>query len=875
MSCGNCRCYIPGGDACCPCCGTNSAAMRKTSELVGSTGREFFNPTNAEWFRFGPRQTPPAGWKPLLPVPARDPYLPAGSTVTYIPGQEPQLFVDPATGTPKWIYYGDPPPGGWKPLIPRLTPPPLLTDAGEFFDPATGECYSFPATQTPPSGWKPLLPVPPRDPSLPSGSTVTYIPGEEPRLFVDPSTGNSTWVYYGQEPPAGWKPLQPRASVPPLTGNTGGFFNPQTGESYIFGPKQTPPVGWKPLTPIPPAIPGIPPGSTVTFIPGQEPKLFVDPNTGNLQWVYFGQQPPSGWKPLIERATTPPLTTDGGEFFNPATGEWYRFGPALTPPEGWKPMQPLPPVNSGFPPGTTVTYIPGREPRLFVDPATGNLQWVYFGEEPPAGGLLVLPRYTPPAMATDTRTYFDPATGAFRVLGAGATPPAGWIKLKPIPAANPCLPPGATVTWIPGMQPRLYVNPQTGDVQWVAYNQQPPQGWLLLGVDSVPVPRQATGESEDAEWLRSRRLIHLITLAREQGVFYTPQGDLAHDKVYEAEMARLGYERDSGSLSGWIDIPPSSPTLPQPGSAKWLAGMGPLDRLYWALEELIRSGKLGKDFYDALPDPHAFVLGLLALVVLQFIPGIDLVLDAFLVWQFGSQIFDLADALSAMVTADSEEDFRAAVDDFGKALSGIALDTIVTIASWGLSKWRSTAKPPGRGPQLPKGIQGLDDLTEAEQMRINGGARGGRSGHVHYTDYYPEPPRGPRGRQPPEQLPYDMEPTERSPASERGRSREYSLDPHDHHTFPKYLGGEYEQAYARLRPDFHELYHRELDLIAPRRGPYGGGSADYEWLKENDPEEFLRIMRRVVEHTRDFDQRWGTNLLRGLLRGLRNAGISL
>ncbi len=102
---------------------------------------------------------------------------------------------------------------------------------------------------------------------------------------------------------------------------------------------------------------------------------------------------------------------------------------------------------------------------------------------------------------------------------------------------------------------------------------------------------------------------------------------------------------DETSLSGWVDTPPDQPDW------DWLGEMDPIDRLYLAIDQLIASGELGEDFWDALPDPHAFVLGLLAIVILQFVPGIDLILDAYLAYMLGSGFIDLLDALSAISTA--------------------------------------------------------------------------------------------------------------------------------------------------------------------------------------------------------------------------------
>jgi hypothetical protein len=55
-------------------------------------------------------------------------------------------------------------------------------------------------------------------------------------------------------------------------------------------------------------VPGVAPGATVSFPPGQEPLLYDDPSSGQLHWVVFGTQPQSGWiKLLPETSPAPPL----------------------------------------------------------------------------------------------------------------------------------------------------------------------------------------------------------------------------------------------------------------------------------------------------------------------------------------------------------------------------------------------------------------------------------------------------------------------------------------------------------------------------------------------------------------------------------------
>lgn len=167
-----------------------------------------------------------------------------------------------------------------------------------YFNPANGESYSFGPHQQPPAGWKRLDEIPPQVHSLPPGAMITWMPGMEPRLYVDPQAGHTIWVHYGEPPPKGWKPLIRLGAAPPLTLDDMTYFNPETGESYTFAPGQSPPKGWKKLNPVPAQVQGLPAGVTVSWIPGMEPRLYVDPETGNADWVHHGKQAPRGWQPL-------------------------------------------------------------------------------------------------------------------------------------------------------------------------------------------------------------------------------------------------------------------------------------------------------------------------------------------------------------------------------------------------------------------------------------------------------------------------------------------------------------------------------------------------------------------------------------------------
>jgi hypothetical protein len=91
------------------------------------------------------------------------------------------------------------------------------------------------------------------------------------------------------------------------------YFDPKTGESSDFSPDETPPPGWKKVIPTTDSKPK--PG---IWNLGNQPELWVDPQTGQTKWVEVGSDykpvdPPQGWVELVPRsepskptAETPP-----------------------------------------------------------------------------------------------------------------------------------------------------------------------------------------------------------------------------------------------------------------------------------------------------------------------------------------------------------------------------------------------------------------------------------------------------------------------------------------------------------------------------------------------------------------------------------------
>ena len=708
MVCCHCGHVITEEKQLCPACGQRPTPPAAHDQLLHGKHRsddpvtERFNPETGEWCRFGPRQTPPKGWKRLRPVPPINPSLPPGSRVTYIPGREPRLFVHPENGESKWFYFGEHPPQGWKPLRRRRAMPPLAKDEGDRFNPETGEWFRFGPRQTPPDGWKPLRPIPPRDPWLPPGSTVTYIPGREPRLFVDPETGESKWIYHGEHPGDGWKPLQRRPGPPPLTQHEGDHFDPGTGEWFRFGPRQTPPDGWKPLRPIPPRDPWLPPGSTVTYIPGREPRLFVDPETGEPKWIYFGEHPPQGWKPLRRRPKMPPLTQDEGDSFDPQTGEWYRFGPGQTPPDGWKPLRPVPPRDPWLPPGSTVTYIPGREPRLFVDPETGEPKWIYFGEEPPQGWKPLLRRPGPPPLTQNEGDSFNPQNGEWRRFGPGQPPPSGWRPLRPIPPRDPWLPRGATVTYIPGREPRLYVNPETGEARWVYFGEEPPAGWKPLvwrpgAQPPVEVPsHRALRPPQDEGQKFSRYLA------------WRHWYDYWHNQLgYPESRWVRRYRADDPYIPPLPQTDPPPPPPPRIRPVNPLVRMTPYERIGEGLSRLWKSGALGPAFGRQLKGLLT-VRGLLFMALFMLLGQIGLTIAVL------QAVWALNDAIDVLEFAEDEATMNRGVRMLADALAGIGLMAILSALGRFIGEGAPETEGAGEEPVTTGESAGIEEGPPSE-----------------------------------------------------------------------------------------------------------------------------------------------------------------
>jgi hypothetical protein len=129
------------------------------------------------------------------------------------------------------------------------------------------------------------------------------------------------------------------------------YFDPKTGESSDFSPDETPLPGWKKV--IPTTDPKPKPGIRNL---GNQPELWVDPQTGQTKWVEVGSDykpvdPPQGWVELVPRSKPSSQTAEA-----PPTRT------TETPPRTPTPETPRTPTTTETPQTPTTTEAPPRAP---------------------------------------------------------------------------------------------------------------------------------------------------------------------------------------------------------------------------------------------------------------------------------------------------------------------------------------------------------------------------------------------------------------------------------------------------------------------------------------------------------------------------------
>jgi hypothetical protein len=143
------------------------------------------------------------------------------------------------------------------------------------------------------------------------------------------------------------------------------YFDPKTGESSDFGPDETPLPGWVKV--IPTTDPKPKPGM---WNLGNQPELWVDPNTGQTKWVEVGSDykpvdPPQGWVELVPRKQPPETPPERPV----ATTETPPRTPTPeTPPR--TPTTDTPPPRTPETPPTQTTDAPPKTPTSDDIPST-------------------------------------------------------------------------------------------------------------------------------------------------------------------------------------------------------------------------------------------------------------------------------------------------------------------------------------------------------------------------------------------------------------------------------------------------------------------------------------------------------------------------
>jgi hypothetical protein len=106
----------------------------------------------------------------------------------------------------------------------------------------------------------------------------------------------------------------------------------------------------------------------------------------------------------------------------------------------------------------------------------------------------------------------------------------------------------------------------------------------------------------------------------------------------------------------------------------------------------------------------------------------------------------------------------------------------------------------------------------------------------------------------------------RTERSEKSRHVSHTQDIHEHHGYPKFIGGQKIQEYVHLTQELHYLYHEELYLVLERelkaRGVLDkdagrGARRSYGRVFARLPKDQQEaVLAKVIEHAEDFDRRY-------------------
>jgi hypothetical protein len=163
------------GDSTQQCTFADGAGVPAPVEFADAKGNPletYFDPKTGESSDFGPDETPPPGWKKVIPT--TDPKPKPGM---WNLGHQPELWVDPETGQTKWVEVGSDykpvdPPQGWVELVPRSEPSKPTAE--------TPPERSVTTTETPPRTTTPETPRTPTTTETPQAPTTTEAPPRTP-----------------------------------------------------------------------------------------------------------------------------------------------------------------------------------------------------------------------------------------------------------------------------------------------------------------------------------------------------------------------------------------------------------------------------------------------------------------------------------------------------------------------------------------------------------------------------------------------------------------------------------------------------------------------------------------------------------------------
>jgi hypothetical protein len=349
-------------------------------------------------------------------------------------------------------------------------------------------------------------------------------------------------------------------------------------------------------------------------------------------------------------------------YFDPATGKAKSFPKGKNPPTGWRrvknPMQlyilyyPHPCgqyinqegyIQLVFPPDCDK-----KHPRDWVP-----LNFQYFDEPT-----------TPAPAKTEHEYYWDPKTNRYYLE------PARGRKKIMVPLRDG----GLFISYMPPWTaPQLYIDPETGKVQWIHPGKKLPKGWKLL--EFSPADTIPTGLSDaEREMLTERRKKALQKLAEDEGVIYIPPDDLYDDAVFEREMNRLGWQRTPDGE--WERVPEHKP-ITQPGPDD-VGQLSTFEKLVYAINRMIHSGHFKDDVVEKLKSlltPEA--LAVMALLCAIGGPTAIIIGGVLLLFSIGQDFFAFCDALSAITTSGNIRELDSASEKLEKAIVALGIDAVL------------------------------------------------------------------------------------------------------------------------------------------------------------------------------------------------------